>query len=468
VAKTARTYDITNENVSPIRTIIWLAWPVLVEQILATMVSYADTAMVGALGAYATASVAISNSPIMFINGIAMSLGVGLTALVARSVGAGEIDHARKLIRHSVLMMLYIGLPLGILVLVLSRQIPLWMGADTDIIEYATQYNIIVGLGRPFAIASMIFSSVIRGYGDTKTPMRINLGVNILNVLGNFLLIHPTRTVTLLGMSFVVPGAGWGVNGAAAATAISMTACGILTILVLFRKKNPMRIALREDYRIDWKLTRQVINISIPAMLERMCMSSAGILVTQSIASLGTAVVAANSLYLTAESMSFMPGFAFATAITTMVGQCLGAKKPDLAVKLTYTTCWFSAATLTFMGGMLFIFARPILRFFTPDEEVIQIAIGCLRTVAFLQPFQVVAWVLAGALRGAGDTRWAFYITALTTWGIRALGAVLLIRVFGFGLQEAVYCMFADGVVRMILLYLRFRTGKWKTAVKEV
>ncbi|MDD2956892.1 MAG: MATE family efflux transporter [Oscillospiraceae bacterium] len=459
---------ITDESVNPLKIIVLLAWPVFVEQILTTLVSYADTAMVGALGKAATAAVSISNSPIMLINGIIMSLGVGITALIARSVGAGDEERARELTRHAVMMMVLVGIPLVLLITACSRVIPQLMGADESILDTAAQYNLIIGPFRFFGMCSMIFNSAFRGAGDTKTPLRINIAVNILNVIGNYFLINGTHTVTLWRWTVTMPGAGWGVAGAAAATAASMTVGGVIAIILLFTKHGPTRISIRDKYRINLPLTKQIFSISIPAMLERICMSSAGILVSRAIASLGTAVIAANSLYLTAESMSFMPGFAFATATTTLVGQSLGAKKPNLAKRYTKYTALLASCTLAVAGACLYIFGESILRFFTPDEEVIAIGYECLKLVAFLQPVQVLAWVYAGALRGAGDTKSTFYITAVTTWGIRTLGAVLLIRVFHLGLLEAVMCMCVDGFVRALLMYLRFRSGKWQHAIKDI
>ena len=144
MATNKKKLDVTDESRSTFMTIILLAWPVFVEQIFSTLVSFADTAMVGSMGATATASISISNSPIFFLNGIIMSLGVGITALVARATGAGNTERVKKLMRHTLLVILYVGVPITVLVLLLSRQIPLWMGAGEDILDTAAQYNLIV------------------------------------------------------------------------------------------------------------------------------------------------------------------------------------------------------------------------------------------------------------------------------------------------------------------------------------
>jgi len=467
MAKEKKALDLTNENIPPLKIILLLAWPLFLEQILGTLVSFADTAMVGALGVNATASVSISN-PFMFLfNGVVVALGVGLTAYVARSVGAKDYEAAKAYIRHAFIILLMLGLPISIAMCLLYRQIPIWMGAEEVILDTAAQYVLITSVFRVFGMATMVLSSVFRGKGDTKTPLFINIGVNALNLIGNYVLINPSHTIRIGSLAIPMFGAGWGVAGAALSTGFSWFVGATLMGVMLFVKKDPTRLSLRDSFKPDRKLLGRVFKISFPAMLERICMSTAGIVVTKSIATLGTTVVAANSVYSTAESLSFMPAFAFATACTTLVGQSLGAKKPALAERYTHYTVCVGAIILGIAGLLMFLFARPMVSIITQDEAALDIAEKCLKIVAFIQPVQTAAWVFAGALRGAGDTKWPFYITALGNWFIRALGAVLCIRFLGMGLPEAVVCMCLDVAARLVMMYARFRLGKWKVAIKE-
>lgn len=470
MARTAKPLNVTDESRSTVMTVILLAWPVLVEQIFTTLVSFADTAMVGSMGAAATASVSISNAPNFLMNGIIMSLGVGITAMVARATGAGNTQLVKTLMRHAILVLLYVGVPIAGLAICLFRAIPMWMGAGPDILDTAAIYNLIVSCGRPFMIAAMILNSAFRGYGDTKTPMLLNLAMNIINVFFNFLLIYPTRELTVLGYTFTMFGAGWGVAGAAVATAMGMIFSGVMALIMAFRKGNPYRVSFetRGDLLPDKDLTKQIFTISFPAMLERICMSSSGIFVTSSVATLGTVNIAANSLCLSAESLSYMPAFAFQMAITTLVGQSLGAKKPYLAEKFVRTTQIMGVILMCFTGLGLYVYAEPIIGIFTPDREVIVIAAQCLQLMAFIQPPQLMAWVFGGALRGAGDTKSIFYITAATNWGIRTLFAVLAIRVFHLGLFASYVTVTVEVLVRLLLLYLRYRSGKWKTIMQNI
>ena len=462
-----RNINVTDESNSILKTIFLLAWPVFLEQIFTTLISYADTAMVGSLGANATASVSISQPIMMFLNGAVMSLGVGITTLVARAVGAGNTDLVKKLMHHAIMAIVLIGLPLSGLTIALHRVIPQIMGAAPDIIDTAATYNLIVAIGRIFMTTSMMLNSAFRGYGDTKTPLIGNTMMNIVNVVFNFLLIYPTREISVLGLRFQMVGAGLGVKGAAIATAIGMAVSGLFTLWVAFFRRGDYTISIRSGWKIDWNLTKQIFRISLPAMLERLFMSSAGIITSRSIASLGTVNVAANSLCLTAESISFMPAFAFQTAVTTLVGQSLGAKKPDLAVRFVRTTLIVGTIVMAFTGFGLFILARQIISIFTPDLSVIDLAAQCLRVTAFMQIPQVLGWVFAGVLRGAGDTKFNFYITAATNWLIRTLWSVLLIHVFGFGLVATMYVILIEEIVRLGLLYWRYRSGVWKTAIKD-
>jgi len=462
-----RSINVTDESNGVFKTIFLLAWPVFLEQIFTTLVGYADTAMVGSMGAAATASVSISQPPIMLLNGIIMALGVGITTLVARAAGAGDTEQVKKLMHHAVLLIVFLGFPISALTISLHRLIPLWMGAEEDVLELASVYNLIVCCGRVFMVVSMTLNSALRGYGDTKTPLIGNTVMNVINVLLNFLLIYPTRDVLFLGMQFHFRGAGMGVTGAAIASAVGMAASGLYTLWVAFFRKGEYRIDIRGGWKLDAALTRQIFAISLPAMLERLFMSMAGIFTSRSIASLGTVNVAANSLCLTAESISFMPAFAFQTAITTLVGQSLGAKKPELAQRFVRTTLLTGTAVMICTGTGLFLMSRQIIGIFTPDRSVIELAALCLRVTAFMQVPQVLAWTISGVLRGAGDTKINFYITAVTTWLIRTVWSVVLIRVFHFGLVATMYVTLAEIIVRLALLWLRYRSGVWKTVIRD-
>lgn len=458
--------NIFDESRTPFQIIVLLAWPIFIEQILSTLVTYADTAMVGSLGAYATAAASISNPALFLITGAVIAMGVGITAMVARSMGAGDILMVKRIVRQAILIIVFLGVPLCVIYGMMNRVIPQMLGAGPDVIDYAATYNLIVACGRPFAMGQMVLSSVFRGVGDTKTPLKINIAANVINVVGNYFLIYEPHRFTNFGLDFIMPGAGMGVAGAAIATAFSMVFGGIASFYIIFKKPSVVQVHVRDGFKVEWPLMKQISRISFPAVMERVSMQTAGMFITSIIASLGTVALAANTLYITAESLVFMPAFAVSSAATTLVGQFLGGKQPEKAQSYVYRICGYSLMIFTAMGALLFIFARQLISIFTPDQAVIELASQCLRIVALVQPIQALAFVFAGALRGAADTWITLIVVAITNWVIRAGLSALCIYYFGLDLVAVCYCMCADMVVRAVLFFLRFRSGKWKTVFK--
>ena len=462
------TISLIDDNRSPWQTILLLAWPIFVEQVLSSLVHTVDTAMVGSLGKIATASVAISSSPNMLINGAIMSLGVGFTSMIARSVGAGDPERARGLLRQAILTVLSLSIPVAIVCFALARQIPIWMGGEPEILDFAETYNKILVVSLPFRCMTMILTSIFRGYGDSKTPMKINIMVNLSNVVGNYFMIFPTRQLELFGAEFTMPGLGWGVAGAAASTSLTAIIGSLTLLSVCFTRPGEMQISLRDDFRPNWPELRTVIRLGLPAMGQRIVMNSAAIIVTSTVASLGTAALAAQNLTGTAESLSFMPGFAFSAACTTLYGQSLGAKRPDLAhdfLKRTVTMCSVVMACTT-VG--LFVGAEVILGLLTPDPEVIELGSVLLRIVALIQVPQGIAFCISGGLQGGGDTRSPLIVSMASVWGVRILGILLCVHLFHLGLYAVCVCMCTDNVVRCILFLLRYRQQRHKLAKIEL
>ena len=461
-----KTFSIVDESANPWKIIILLAWPIFLEQILVSLVQAVDTAMVGSLGANATASVAISQSPNMMINGVIMAMGIGFTSLVARSVGAGDTERAKSLIRQAILLVIAIGLPLAVLCFCLARHIPMWMGGAEEILDTAATYNRIFACGMLFRGMTMVLTAIYRGFGDSKTPMKINIAVNLMNVVGNFLMIYPTRQLSIFGVEFTMFGFGWGVAGAATATALS-TIIGASTLLgVTFFRKSELQLSFKDDFRPNWKEISSVFKISFPAMCERFVMSGASVIVASTVASLGTVAVASQNLAGTAESLSFMPGFAFGTAATTLFGQSIGAKRPELGKKYVSYTIRLGAVVMFIMTLVMFFGSRFIMSIFTPDEAVIEMGSVLVKILALIQVPQMIAMVYSGALKGAGDTKSPFLVALFSMWGVRVLGVTICVRLLGMGMTALCTCMCTDNVVRFILFSTIYRREKWRKHIE--
>ncbi len=434
------------------RSIFRLAWPVIVENMLMSLVSMADMIMVGSLGPAAIASIGLSNSPIFFSTAMFSAISVGSTALVARHIGAKEYQEANLITRQSFMLAAVLSVVFTVGVFFAAPHIMGWMGADEQVKEIGSSYIRISTSTFGLAIISMIMNGVLRGAGDTKTPMRVNIVANLVNVTFNYLLIHGKLGLPQMG-----------VDGAAAATALSRMVGGLLVLRVLFSGRLVVHISIKDRWRFEWPAIRRMMNIGVPAMLEQFVMRGGQLLFTRVISSLGTMAYAAHSIAHNVESLSFMPGFGFAMAATTLVGQNLGAKQPQRAEHSGYESMKIAATIMSAVGLLLFFVPGLFVRLYTDDPEVIHMSSTVLRIIAVSQPFLAASMVFAGALRGAGDTRWVLGITLVGIWGIRLALAYTLCIILDFGLAGAWLAMAADLVLRSGLVWLRYRTGRWKT-----
>lgn len=466
--KKQRELNLLDSSIPAWKLILMLAWPTVIEQLLQTAVNYVDTAMVGYIGTNATAAVGVTTSTIWLLMGVMSAAGVGYSVMVARRLGAGRADEAKEVIRQAVLAIVVIGLSLTALVeLVIAPNLPYWMKADAEIIPDAIAYFRIIGVAYFFNTALVVCSNILRCTGDTKTPLKFNIATNIINVIGNFLLIYPTRTISVLGLSFTMPGAGWGVAGAATATALATAFSGGSLLLMLFLRKSPTQIRLSESFRPRGAIIRQAVSLGIPSLLERATISVGQILSTAIITGLGTVSLAAHQLANTGESICYMPVFGFSIAATTLVAQNLGGGNKERAEKLGWLCTLMGIGVMTIMGTAMYVFAPQILSFFTRDAAVIALGAKMLRIEAFVEPLVAVGNVLAGVLRGAGDTRWPFYISVVGMWLVRLPLAFILIHFFNWDLTAVWLGMALDWVVRGIISFVRFRRRKWLDAWKD-
>ena len=454
---------IHNAGQSRLKTLLILAWPAIMEQILATMVSYVDTAMVGSLGAVATAAVGINAPVTWLINGLNQSVGVGYSVQVAHAIGARDNEKARHVIVQSLLAILVCGLSLFGIMMILCRWIPRWLGVESEVLPYAVSYLRIYSCSLPFTAALMVLGATMRCMGNTKLPLILNTGANFLNMFLNFLLIYPTRQIG----GITVWGAGLGVTGAAVATALSLSLAGIVLLLTLFFRKDEFRVTPGEDWTPDPGVIRWAVKLGLPVMLERCAINFGQILTTWIIGTIGTVAVAANHIAVTAEGLCYLPAYGISYAATSLVGQSVGAGDMDGAKK--YGTlagkCGFALCAVT--GAALFIFAPQLARIFNDDPAVVAQAARVLRIMAPAEPLFATYIVLAGALRGAGDTKFPMLLCLCCMWGVRVVVAPILVFGFGVGLVGSWTAMACDIVARGTGCTLRWRSNRWMKYVKK-
>ncbi len=442
--------------------VLRLSFPAIFENLTATMMQITNMMMVGGLGASATATVAVNAAPTWVINSLVMAVGVGSTAIIARATGAKQAQEAEAACRQTFLLGLFMGAVLSILTCFLAPLIPVWMHADPALHKEAAVYLRILSAGFLPYYTGVVLAAALRGAGDMQTPMKISITASVLNIVMGFLLIYPSRQISFLSLSFPIWGAGLGVRGAAIATAVTTGLSGVWMVLGVMQPKSRLKLQIKK-LRPHFPLIKQLFSVGTPAALERLSISLGQMVFIGMVASLGTAQLAAHHLVVTIESLSYMPGYGFAAAASTLVGQSLGAGEPLSARHRGILSIHLCVLTMSAVGVALFLFAPWWIALFTPDDGVRLIGASLLRICSLEQPATALYLTSSGALRGAGETRTPFYI-AFGSMGLRLFLSYVFISHMNMGIQGAWWAMGIDLWVRGVLTFLCFRKGRWVKA----
>lgn len=446
-------------NKTMLRTILGLAWPTMLEQLMQTAVQYMDTAMVGTLGTQATAAVGATTTINWLISSTISALSIGFLSAVAKSCGAGEKRRIKQIVAQSFFVTGIVGIVSTAVTLGLSAKIPVWMQVDTSVQKLASGYFFILYVPMLFRTASIIFGMVLRAAGDTKTPMKIGLWMNLINIALNFLLIYPTRTITLLGKSITIFGASMGVLGAAAASAVSFVFGGIyITIIVL---KHPLLSPIGESFKPDMQILEPCLKIAFPNMLQRFATSLGYVAFASLINSVGEIATAAHTIANTVESAFYIPGYGMQTAAATLAGNAYGAKDNERMEALVQMFIPIEILLMIVSGGLLFIGAPMLVGLFTTSEAVIKLGVTVLRMVAVSEPFYGFSIIIEGMMQGVGKTREPFAYNIIGMWGIRIIGTFICTQALGMGLVSAWACMIAHNMLLFVLYLNAYLRKKW-------
>ena len=446
--------------------ILALAWPTMLEQFLQTAVQYIDTAMVGSLGTGATAAVGATSTVNWMIGSVVAAVSVGFLAYISQAFGAGDPDRARRASAQSVTVAAAAGILLTVLALSLSERIPVWMRADPGIRAAASRYFFILYIPMLFRAASIMFGTVLRAAGDTKTPMLVSVGVNVLNVVLNFFLIYPTREIALFGRTIVMPGAGGGVIGAAAASAAAYAVGGIAITVRFWR--HPSVSPRGHSFRPDPEILRPCFRVALPNLLQRFATTMGYVVFASMINSLGETETAAHTIANTVESAFYIPGWGMQTAAATLAGNAWGAGDEPRLKRLSRTVIPLEICLMVVSGGLLFLLAPQLIRIFTKDPDVILLGVTVLRMVALSEPFYGVPIVVEGMMEGVGNTVPPFVFNVACMWGVRIAGTYLMTQVLSHGLVAAWGCMIAHNLTLFLLFSFWYLTGRWKPRPKNV
>ncbi|MBQ9961144.1 MAG: MATE family efflux transporter [Firmicutes bacterium] len=461
--------NVLDKSIPPGRIVFLLAWPAIVEQLLQTLVTYVDAAMVGSVGVDATAAVAVGTSFIWLLIGIMNGVGVGYSVMVGQSIGEGNLLKAKKIIRQSVLVMVISGTFLIIITeLIIAPNLARWMGAEESIHQDVQNYISIIGWTMIFEVFIIVAGAIIRGSGDTRTPMIYNVVNNIANIVFNFIFIYPVREVSIGDVTFEVWGMGLGVSGAAVGTALASALSGTLMFLTLFLSKSNVRISLKDDYRFSKSINGEMVSLAVPVAFERVIHQSGQMMVTALATGLGNVALAAHQLANTAESMCFLPTFGFSVASMTLVAQSIGAGDKELAKTYAKLSIKYGVLIMLVTASLLFIFAPQLMGLLIKDSAVIGLGALVLRIQAFAEPCLAITNISSGIFKGTGDTKWPFYIAVIGMWVVRIIPAVILIKIFNVGLVGIWIPMGLDWLARASISLYRFKGDKWLKNAKEV
>jgi putative MATE family efflux protein len=416
--------------------------------------------MVGSLGAGPSASIGLVSTTTWIFMGFAMAASQGFSVQVAHLIGSNDFEGARKVLRQGLTSVIVFSLFLSLAGQAIAGPLPRWLGGSPDITDDASAYFLTYVRFLPAMQLSFFGSTMLSCSGDTKTPSLLNIMMCVLDIVFNFLLIFPTREISLFGAEFTMPGAGMGVRGAALGTGLAelITAIALLYFL-LFRSKELAIVRERGSFRPTALCLKNAFSITGPMWVQNVIMRGAHIASTVIVAPLGPVAIAANSFAITAESFCYMPGYGMGDAATTLVGQSLGAKRRDLVRSFSRITLVLGVGMMSALAVVMYFIAPQIMSLLSNDADVIALGARVLRIEAFAEAGYAAAIVAYGACVGAGDTLVPSIINLGSMWLVRIVPAIFLTRHFGLVGYWLVMCVELN--VRGLAMFLRTRGDSW-------
>ncbi|WP_394584414.1 MATE family efflux transporter [Cytobacillus firmus] len=440
-------------NKDRLKIITTLAIPAVIENFFQTILGFVDTYFVSKLGLVEVSAVGVTNAVLAIYFALFMAIGVAANVRIANFLGANLPEKARHISQQSLVLAILFGLITGVITLFFAEPLLKLMGIESNVLEAGTLYFRIVGIPSIFMSLMFVLSAILRGAGDTKTPMKISIIINIVNAVLDYVLIF--------GFLFIPE---MGIVGAALSTVFARVVGSIALIYYLNRSKV---LAFRKDY---WKLDKvhlmELTTLGAPAAGERLVMRAGQIVYFGFVVALGTNAFAAHQIAGNIEVFSYMIGYGFATAATILVGQQIGAGNLDEARRYAKLTTILTLASMSVLGAMLFFLGEWAGRFFTEDQEVVRNIGTALKISGVFQPFLAVLMVLTGAFQGANNTKFPMYLTAIGMWAVRTLLVFLLGIKLGWGLAGVWIAIGIDIAFRAVVLVIQFQRGKWMALEK--
>ena len=433
-----------------------MAWPSITEQILEMMVGMVSVMFMGRIGTYAVAAIGMVNMLMGFMQTVFSGLSIGTTVVIARVTGEGNKEEAKRALIQSGYMAILVGVLLAAAGRVFSFHILklFFGGTEPEVFKAGISYFNIVLFNLPFLVLDIIVSGAMRGAGDTKTPMVITGGVNILNILLN--------TVLIFGIPALhIP--AFGITGSAIAVTVSRIIGVTVRILVLYNRKGlKLNLSLKEDYKIRPDMMKRIINIGVPGFMEQAVMQGGFLVLQIIIVSMGTVAMAAYQIGININALAFFPIFGFAIANTTLIGQSLGEKNYEKAETYAYDGLKITMAVGFVIGILMVIFAKRLAGLYSSDPLVIRESVGIVCTFGLIEPLLAVLNLCSATLKAAGDIKYVMITSFVGLWTFRVLLSFVLAKWAGIGLTAVMIGIFFDFSSRSAMYLVRMNKSKWK------
>ncbi len=437
-----------------------LSAPAIMAQISFILMQYIDASMVGHLGAECSAAVGLVSTSTWLIGGLAESVVSGFSVMVAHRIGANDYQGAKGVLRQSFTACLVWGFFLAMVGMSISGYLPQWLNGGDDISDMASSYFLIFSAGIPFFQLNYLSASMLRSSGNVKFPSGLNVAMCIMDVILNFFLIYPTRSISLLGIDLQVPGAGLGVSGAALGSAMAFVITSLIMTYYLVCRCKELKIrGEKGSYRPTREVLRPALKISIPVGMERSIMALAATILVSIVAPLGNVSISADTFAITIEGICYMPAYGFADTPTTLIGQCVGAGRKLLAKSFAKIVTWSGAIALAVMAIIMYITAPWMMGLMTPNEEIVTLGTRILRIEAIAEPFFGIAAVCYGIFVGAGNSIMPNILNMTSMWLIRIPLAMFMVQ--KMGLTGAWIAMCIELIIRGILFLIYLRSPRW-------
>lgn len=437
-----------------------LSIPAVIAQLSSIIMQYIDAAMVGHLGAEASASIGLVSTTTWLFWGLCSAITAGFSVQVAHRIGAGDMAGARAVLRQSLTATLVFSLMLAAIGMSISGMLPVWLGGDPSIRHDASLYFFIFSLFLPAMQMNFLAGGMLRCSGNMHIPSIMGVTMCALDVIFNFLLIFPTRTLDIAGITFTMPGAGLGVCGAALGTVAAEALVAGIMLRYLWTRSSTLKLTgERGSFRPQTTTLKTAFRIGFPMCMEHVVICGAQIMTTVIVAPLGVFAIAANSFAITAESLCYMPGYGIAEAATTLVGQSIGAARRKLTLSFARITVLMGMGIMALMGILMYIFAPGIIGLMTPVEEIRQLGVMALRIEAFAEPMFAASIVAYGVFVGAADTIVPCLMNFFSIWAVRLSLAAWLAPTLG--LKGVWIAMCVELCFRGAIFLIRLTRERW-------